>query len=98
MDGSHLTPDPAADDERPEATAETDPLRRRRDLAMASIERERVRREAAGYAAMSAVMSFAPATEDGSRLARLVHASKLFLIAFVCLAPNYLVWRLLLSG
>lgn len=94
MDGSHLSPDPAAT----KAAAEADPIRRRRELAMASIERERVRREAAGYAAMSAVMSFAPATEDGSRLARLVHASKLFLIAFVCLAPNYLVWRLLLSG
>ncbi|WP_371039435.1 hypothetical protein [Rhodosalinus sp. FB01] len=95
MDGQDVSPAATAADS---ADSRTEALRRRRELAMASIERERLRREAAGFVAGAAIMNFTAANEPGSLLARAVHASKLFLIAFVCVAPNYLVWRLLLAG
>jgi hypothetical protein len=45
---------------------------------------------------MAGVMSLGPATQGGGRLGKTVHYARLFLIAFAMLAPNYLIWRLLL--
>jgi hypothetical protein len=71
-------------------------LAARRAAALASIRERRTRQEAAGYATIAGAMSLGPAFEDAKGWGRIVHYSKLFLIAFAMLAPNYLVWRLLL--
>ncbi|MFP4239043.1 MAG: hypothetical protein ACLFRZ_07030 [Rhodosalinus sp.] len=71
-------------------------LAARRAAAMDSIRRRRMRQEAVGYATIAGAMSLGPAFEDARGLGRIVHYSKLFLIAFAMLAPNYLVWQLLL--
>jgi hypothetical protein len=68
----------------------------RREAAMASIRDRRTRQEAGGYAMIAGAMSLGPAFEDTKGWGRIVHYSKLFLIAFAMLAPNYLIWRLLL--
>jgi hypothetical protein len=68
----------------------------RREAALISIRQKRTRQEAAGYAMIAGAMSLGPAFEQGKGWGRIVHYSKLFLIAFAMLAPNYLIWRLLL--
>jgi hypothetical protein len=71
-------------------------LAARREAALASLRQKAVKREAGGYAVMAGVMSLGPATQGGGRLGKTVHYARLFLIAFAMLAPNYLIWRLLL--
>lgn len=66
------------------------------DEGVARIKAERTRREARGYAVMAAVDSFAPASEGKGGMGRAVTWSKYICIVFVGLAPNYLVWKLLL--
>lgn len=90
MDGSSHTPaDETKTDLPPDIMA-------RREAALASIRERQTRREAAGYAVIAGAMSLEPAFENDKGMGRIVHYAKLFLIAFAMLAPNYLVWRLLL--
>ncbi|EDM69544.1 hypothetical protein RAZWK3B_06017 [Roseobacter sp. AzwK-3b] len=66
------------------------------EKAMASLKLERRKSEAMGYAVMASLDSFTPASRGEGWLGRAVFWSKIGCITFVCVAPNYLVWRLLL--
>ena len=66
------------------------------EKAMASIALEQRKKEAMGYAVMAAASSFEPATRGEGWLGKAVFWSKIGCITFVCVVPNYLVWRLLL--
>lgn len=59
--------------------------------AMASIRRERMEREKAGYAVMSAMTS-TEALQDG----KLMKAVKMFLIGFACVMPVFAFWAIAL--
>ncbi|KPQ18965.1 MAG: hypothetical protein HLUCCA24_02715 [Rhodobacteraceae bacterium HLUCCA24] len=90
MDGSsQMQPEKKHEDLPPELAA-------RREAALASLRVRQTRREAAGYAVMAGAMSAGSAFEDTRGMGRVVHYARLFLIAFAMLAPNYLIWRLLL--
>ncbi|WP_135501063.1 hypothetical protein [Roseovarius aestuariivivens] len=89
MDGQTIEQDPRT----AEALRQKEVFKR----AMAQLERDKRRREAAGYAVLAAAYSFEPAARDEGRPAKMVHVAKLVLIAAAGLIPNYLVWSLLLS-
>jgi hypothetical protein len=63
---------------------------------MARIKAERVRQSARGYAVMAAVDSLEPASRGEGRMGKLVNWSKFICILFAGVAPNFLVWKLLL--
>lgn len=65
--------------------------------AMAQLERDKRRREAAGYAVMAGAYALEPAAKGEGRPGKVMHVAKLVLIAAVAIIPNYLVWSLLLS-
>jgi hypothetical protein len=67
-----------------------------REAAMASIRRKDMAQMAGGYAVMAGLMGFGEAAEGRGVFPKVVHGAKLFCIAFAFLAPNYLVWSLLL--
>jgi len=68
------------------------------EKAKAARERERRRKEAAGYAVMAAAYTLEPASRGVGIMGRLVNWSQMGCILFAGFAPNYLVWRLLLQG
>ncbi|MFP4327295.1 MAG: hypothetical protein ACLFQL_04745 [Paracoccaceae bacterium] len=64
--------------------------------AMRSIEAKKRESEKMGYALMAGASAFEPTAKGEGMLGKAAHYSKLFCIAFAMLAPNYLIWRLLL--
>ncbi|MGG7643727.1 hypothetical protein ACQ5SP_02815 [Rhodovulum sp. YNF3179] len=67
------------------------------ERAKAGLELERRKKEAAGYAVMAAAFALGPASKGKGLLGRMVYWSQIGCILFAGFAPNYLVWRLLLS-
>ena len=65
--------------------------------AMESIRRKEMAQIAGGHAVMAGAMGFGEASEGRGVFPAVVHGAKLFCIAFAFLAPNYLVWSLLLN-
>lgn len=59
--------------------------------AMASIEAEKRRREASGYAWMAAAMGYGEAAEGPSRFGKIARGSKWFVLWFAMLLPSLLV-------
>ncbi|MEM8581657.1 MAG: hypothetical protein AAGF50_10730, partial [Pseudomonadota bacterium] len=61
--------------------------------AIASIEAEKRRQEASGYAWMSAIMGYGEAAESESRFGRVARGAKWFVIWFSMALPCLLVWH-----
>lgn len=59
--------------------------------AVASIEAERLSKEASGYAWMAAAMSYGEAAEGTSRFGKIARASKWFVLWFAMALPCLLV-------
>lgn len=78
--------------------AEAERQKRVYERAMASLELRKRKREAAGYAVMASLYAFEPASRGVGRMGRLVYWAQIVCIMFAGLAPNYLVWKLLLSS
>ncbi len=89
MDGQTIEQDPRT----AEALRQQDVFKQ----AMAQIERDNRRREAAGYAIMAGAYALEPAAKGEGLPGKLVHGAQLFLIAAAGIIPNYLVWSVLLS-
>jgi len=68
------------------------------ERAMAERERANRKREAAGYAVMAGAYTLYPASQGKGAMGRMVAWAQVGCVAFAGFAPNYLVWRLLLSG
>jgi hypothetical protein len=66
------------------------------DRAVASIEAQKRRREARGYALMSAVDGYGTGANGRGTFGKISHAAKLFCIGFAFLVPSLLVWHVLL--
>ncbi|MCR9148134.1 MAG: hypothetical protein NXH74_13190 [Rhodobacteraceae bacterium] len=89
MDGQTIEQDPRT----AEALRQQDVFKQ----AMAQLERDKLRREAAGYAIMAGAYALEPAAKGEGRPGKIMHTTKLLLIAAAGIIPNYLVWSLLLS-
>ncbi|MEX0281224.1 MAG: hypothetical protein AB3N13_08555 [Arenibacterium sp.] len=63
---------------------------------MARIKAEETRKAARGYAVMAAVDSLEPASRGVGRMGKVVNWSRFICILFAGVAPNFLVWKLLL--
>lgn len=59
--------------------------------ALASIQAERRKSEAMGYAVMGAVSSYGDAVKEGGKLAKAVHFAKVICILFAGVAPCLLM-------
>lgn len=66
------------------------------EKAMKSLNSEKVRKEASGYAVMASALGFGERAHGGGGLGKMTHAAKLFLIAFAFITPSLLVWKILL--
>lgn len=66
------------------------------DRAIASIEADRTRQTAQGYAVIASLMSGSDSDDGPSAFTKVSSACKLFLIGFAFLVPSLLVWRVLL--
>lgn len=64
--------------------------------AMASIEAEKRRREASGYAWMASAMSYGEAAESESRFGKIARGAKWFVIWTAMIVPNLLFIKLVL--
>ncbi|MEX0340935.1 MAG: hypothetical protein AB3N11_18080 [Arenibacterium sp.] len=79
-------------------TFDKEAQRRKRvyEEGMARIKAEETRKAARGYAVMAAVDSMEPASRGVGTMGKMVTWSKFICLLFVGIAPNYLVWKLLL--
>jgi hypothetical protein len=66
------------------------------DAALRSIQLEKRRGEAQGYAVLAGAMGYGEGALGSGRFGKLTHAAKLFLIAFAFLTPSLLIWQVLL--
>lgn len=66
------------------------------EQALASIQTEKSKREAGGYAVMAAFLGYGEGALGKGAFGKISHAAKLFCIAFAFLAPSLLIWRVLL--
>ncbi|MFK7871272.1 MAG: hypothetical protein AB8B58_18790 [Roseobacter sp.] len=66
------------------------------DRAIASIEADKTRQTAQGYAVIASLMSGSDGDDGPSAFTKVSSACKLFLIGFAFLVPSLLVWRVLL--
>ncbi|MEO9574879.1 MAG: hypothetical protein ABJ320_19090 [Lentilitoribacter sp.] len=64
--------------------------------AMSSINASARRTERNGYAVMASVMGYGEGALGDGMFAKTSHAAKLFMIAFGCAVPPFLVWWVLL--
>ena len=62
------------------------------EAALASIERKKLKQEAAGYAVMAMFAGFESATEGQGWFARLTRGARWFCIWFAMILPVYLFW------
>lgn len=69
-------------------------LQARYDAAMASIEQEQRKREAAGYAIGAMFNQIAAATDPKSSLGCAACAAKAFCALFAVAAPIYFLWQM----
>jgi hypothetical protein len=68
------------------------------ERAMAQREAAQRKRMASGHAIMAGVYALYPASQGKGAMKRVVAWAQVGCVAFAGFAPNYLVWRLLLSG
>ena len=66
------------------------------EAAMRSINASKRDQERNGYAVMSAAMSWGEGSLGDGMFGKVRHAAKLFMIAFGCAVPPFLVWWVLL--
>ena len=64
--------------------------------AMQSLNASKRDRERNGYAVMSGAMGFGEGALGDGLFGKTAHAAKLFMIAFGCAVPPFLVWWVLL--
>lgn len=64
--------------------------------AMSSINASKRKAERDGYAVMSGAMSYGEGALGDGKFAKISHGAKLFMIAFGCAVPPFLVWWVLL--
>ncbi|WP_300037080.1 hypothetical protein [uncultured Roseobacter sp.] len=64
--------------------------------AMASVQAQRIRREARGYAVMGSALNYGEGAMGGGAFGKISHGAKLFCILFAMLVPSLLIWRVLL--
>lgn len=68
------------------------------ERAMSERAQTERKREASGQAIMAGAYSLYPASQGKGVMGRMVAWAQVGCVAFAGFAPNYLVWRLLLSG
>jgi len=66
------------------------------EQSIASLNAEKRKREAGGYALMAAAIGYGEGSLGSSRFGKISHGAKLFCIGFAMLVPSLLVWRVLL--
>ncbi|MEM6761124.1 MAG: hypothetical protein AAF601_16755 [Pseudomonadota bacterium] len=66
------------------------------DAGVASLTVQGVKKEAGGYAVMSAAMGYGEGSMGSGTFGKVSHGAKLFCIGFAFLAPSLLIWRVLL--
>lgn len=66
------------------------------EAAMRSINASKRDEERYGYAVMSAAMGWGEGSLGDGTFGKVSHAAKLFMIAFGCAVPPFLVWWVLL--
>jgi len=64
--------------------------------AVASINADKNRKSAQGYAMMASISGYGEGAMGTGTFGKITHGCKLFLIAFALLVPSLLVWRVLL--
>lgn len=66
------------------------------EQALNSINANKTRRSASGYAVMAAAIGYGEGSMGSGKFGKISHAAKLFCIGFAFLVPSLLVWRVLL--
>ena len=66
------------------------------EAAMSSINASKRRAERNGYVVIGAAMNYGEGALGDGAFAKISHAAKLFMIAFACAVPPFLVWWVLL--
>lgn len=64
--------------------------------SIASIEAEKVKREAQGYVMIGGAMAYGEGALGTGLFGKISHGAKLFCILFAMLAPSLLIWQVLL--
>jgi hypothetical protein len=64
--------------------------------AMKSVQSEKRRQEAQGYAVLAGALGYGEGALGKGKFGKITHAAKLFLIAFAFLTPSLLIWQVLL--
>lgn len=66
------------------------------ERSVKSIKSEQTKREASGYAVMSAAIGYGEGSLGEGKFGKVSHYAKLFCIGFAFLVPSLLVWQVLL--
>jgi hypothetical protein len=64
--------------------------------AVKSIEQEKLRKSAQGYAVIGGLMAYGKGANGTGVFGKVSHFAKLFVILFAFLAPSLLIWQVLL--
>ncbi|WP_424971331.1 hypothetical protein [Dinoroseobacter sp. S76] len=71
------------------------PYAEKHAAALASIEAEKRRKEASGYAWMAAAAGYGEAAQGGGKFGKVATASKWFVLWFAMIVPNLLLIRVI---